>query len=137
MDVLERAMARIRAELYELSDRRFPGLRARHYRLLSRLPDGGERLSRLAVASGLSKQALSQTLAPLQDGGYVEVVPDPHDRRARVLRLTRRGRQVNAAVRARLAAVEAEWSAQVGEERWTTARAVLSEVSVASSAAGR
>jgi DNA-binding MarR family transcriptional regulator len=137
MDVLERAMARLRDELYDLSDRRFPGLRARHYRLLSRLPDGGERLSRLAAASGLSKQALSQTLAPLQDGGYVEVVPDPHDRRARVLRLTVRGREVNAAVRARLAAVEAEWAAQVGPERYGTARAVFSEVSVEVPVGGR
>ena len=41
MDVLERMMSRLRGELYDLSDRRFPGLRARHYRLLSRLPAEG------------------------------------------------------------------------------------------------
>ena len=91
-------MSRLRGELYDLSERRFPGLRARHYRLLSRLPAEGERSSR-AAASGLTKQALAQTLVPLQDGGYVEVVPDPHDRRARVLRLTDRGREVDAALR--------------------------------------
>jgi DNA-binding MarR family transcriptional regulator len=129
MDVLERMMVRLRSELYDLSERRFPGLRARHYRLLSRLPAEGERSSRLATASGLTKQALAQTLVPLQDGGYVEVVPDPHDRRARVLRLTDRGREVNAALRERLGAVEAEWAAQVGRERYATARAVFSQVS--------
>jgi DNA-binding MarR family transcriptional regulator len=129
MDVLERMMFRLRGELYDLSERRFPGLRARHYRLLSRLPAEGERSSRLATASGLTKQALAQTLVPLQDGGYVEVVPDPHDRRARVLRLTDRGREVNAALRERLGAVEAEWAAQVGQERYAAARAVLSQVS--------
>ena len=129
MDVLERTMFRLRGDLYDLSDRLFPGLRARHYRLLSRLPADGERSSRLAVASGLSKQALAQTLVPLQDGGYVEVVPDPHDRRARLLRLTDRGREVNTAVRERLAAVEAEWAEQVGPERYAAARAVFSEVS--------
>jgi DNA-binding MarR family transcriptional regulator len=129
MDVLERMMVRLRSELYDLSDLRFPGLRTRHYRLLSRLPAEGERSSRLATASGLTKQALAQTLVPLQDGGYVEVVPDPHDRRARVLRLTDRGREVNAALWERLGAVEAEWAAQVGQERYATARAVFSQVS--------
>jgi DNA-binding MarR family transcriptional regulator len=130
-EVLERTMVRLRDDLYDLSDRRFPGLRARHYRLLSRLPADGERSSRLAAASGLSKQALAQTLAPLHDGGYLEAVPDPLDRRARILRLTDRGREVNAAVRERLAAVEADWAAQVGTERYATARAVLGEVSAA------
>src|SRR5215207_6083628 len=117
MDVLERTMARLREDLYDLSDNRFPGLRARHYRLLTRLPQDGARSSRLAAVSGLSKQALAQTLAPLQAGGYVEVVADPHDRRSRVLRLTDRGREVDAAVRARLASVEAEWADRVGQER--------------------
>jgi DNA-binding MarR family transcriptional regulator len=58
----------------------------------------------------------------------VEVVPDPHDRRARIVRLTDRGRSVNAAVRGRLAEVEQEWADRVGPERWAGARAVLTEL---------
>ena len=121
-------MVRLRSDLYALSDDQFPGLRARHYRLLSFLPPEGQRLSRMATASGLTKQALAQTLGPLEAGGYVEVVPDPHDRRARIVRLTDRGRSVNAAVRERLAEVEQEWADQVGPERWAGARAVLTEL---------
>ena len=121
-------MLRLRSDLYALSDDRFPGLRARHYRLLSFLPPEGQRLSRMAAASGLTKQALAQTLAPLQAGGYVDVVPDPSDRRARIVRLTDRGRSVNAAVRVRLAEVEQEWADRVGPERWAGARAVLTEL---------
>ncbi|PRY47671.1 MarR family transcriptional regulator [Geodermatophilus tzadiensis] len=126
--LLEHAMHRVRAELYALSDESFPGLRTRHYRLLSFLPPGGERLTRLTAASGLTKQALAQALAPLQAGGYVEVVPDPSDRRARLVRLTDRGREATAAVRHRLAAVEREWAARVGEERYAVARAVLTDL---------
>jgi DNA-binding MarR family transcriptional regulator len=121
-------MVPLRAALYELSDSRFPGLRARHYRLLGHLPAEGERLSRIAAASGLTKQALAQALAPLEAGGYVEVVPDPHDRRARTVRLTDRGRAVNAAVRVRLAEVEDGWAERVGQDRWATARSVLTEL---------
>jgi DNA-binding MarR family transcriptional regulator len=126
--LLERAMVRIRAELYALSDASFPGLRTRHYRMLAMLPPGGERLTRLAGVSGLTKQALAQALEPLQAGGYVEVVPDPSDGRARLVRLTDRGRQANDAVRSHLAAVEREWAGRVGEERYAVARAVLADL---------
>src|SRR4051794_41826043 len=94
-------MTRLRGDLHDLSESRFPGLRARHYRLLSRLPGDGARSSHLALASGLSKQALAQTLVPLQEGGYVEVVPDPLDRRARVPRPPPRGRGGNPPPRGR------------------------------------
>ena len=121
-------MRQVRDDLYALSEARFPGLRMRHYRLLSLLPSGGERLSRLVVDSGLTKQALAQALAPLEAGGYVEVVPDPSDGRARLVRHTDRGREVNAVVRDRLDGVEREWARRVGEERYAVARAVLADL---------
>jgi DNA-binding MarR family transcriptional regulator len=126
--LLELAMKRVRDELYALSDARYPGLRTRHYRLLALLPADGERVSRLTEHSGLTKQALAQALAPLEAGGYVEVGPDPADRRARLVRLSPLGREANAAVRARLAGVEQEWAARVGAERWAAARAVLADL---------
>ncbi|MGY1832708.1 MarR family winged helix-turn-helix transcriptional regulator [Geodermatophilus sp. SYSU D01180] len=126
--LLEQAMTLIRDDLYALSDARYPGLRMRHYRLLAMLPPEGERLSRLAADSGHTKQALAQALAPLQAGGYVEVLPDPTDGRARLVRLTGRGREVDEAVRRRLADVERAWARRVGEERWAAARAVLADL---------
>jgi DNA-binding MarR family transcriptional regulator len=126
--LFELAMRQLRGELYALSDERFPGLRARHYRLLSFLPPGGERLSRITEDSGLTKQALAQALAPLEAGGYTEVVPDPHDRRARLVRLTPLGEEVNAAVRERLAVVERQWAADVGPHRYEVARGVLTDL---------
>jgi DNA-binding MarR family transcriptional regulator len=126
--LLEHAVQRIRAELYALSDASYPGLRTRHYRLLSMVPPEGERLSRMATTSGLTKQALAQTLEPLQAGGYVEVVPDPADGRARLVRLTGRGRAVDDDARRRIAAVEREWAGRVGEERYAVTRAVLADL---------
>ncbi len=122
-------MGQLRGRLYALSEERFPGLRVRHYRLLSFLPEAGERVSRLAQDSGLTKQALAQALAPLEAGGYVEVVPDPADRRARVVRLTRRGREVNDAVRVLQADVERGWAERVGAADYATARRVLTALS--------
>ncbi|SNS77953.1 transcriptional regulator, MarR family [Geodermatophilus saharensis] len=129
-------MSRVRDDLYALSEARFPGLRMRHYRLLSLLPPEGERLSRMTVDSGLTKQALAQALAPLEAGGYVEVVPDPGDRRARLVRLTDRGREVNDAARDRLAAVEQDWAQRVGPERYAVARGVLADLASRPGAGG-
>ena len=126
--VLEAAMARLREVLYEVSRDGFPGLRARHYRLLSFIPDGGVRVSDISDVSGLTKQALAQTLALVRDQGCVDVVDDPADRRARLVVLTDRGREALAAVRVRTAALELQWAQQVGARRYAVARSVLSEI---------
>jgi len=123
--LFELALRELRGGLHRLSESRFPGLRARHYRLLGFVPAKGVRPARLAEVGGLTKQALAQSLTPLLDGGYLDVVPDPADRRARVLLLTGRGREVLAAVRAVEAEYERAWGERVGAERWSAARAVL------------
>jgi DNA-binding MarR family transcriptional regulator len=127
-NVFEGAMRQFRAALYELSAARYPGLRTRHYRLVTFVPDDGIRLTRVAEQSGLTKQALAQALAPLEAGGYLDVVPDPADRRARIVRRTARGHEVVEAVLALQETFEQSWAAQVGEDRWAAAREVLVEL---------
>jgi DNA-binding MarR family transcriptional regulator len=126
--LFEAALRELRAGLYQLSDTRFPGLRTRHYRLLSFIPDDGIRLSRVATQSGLTKQALAQALVPLEAGGYLEVLPDPADRRARIVRRTDRGHDVVDAVLELQRGYEQQWAAQVGQDRWSAAREVLTEL---------
>lgn len=126
--LLELGLRQLREGLRELSESRFPGLRTRHYRLLGFITDEGVRLSRIADVSGLTKQALAQALVPLESGGYVAVLPDPDDRRARIVRRTDRGRDVVGAMLHMQGRYEQRWAAQVGAERWTAARAVLVEL---------
>jgi DNA-binding MarR family transcriptional regulator len=124
----EFALRTMRVGLHELSDNRFPGLRTRHYRLLGFIPADGIRLSRIAALSGLTKQALAQAMVPLEQGSYVDVVADPTDRRARIVRRTARGHEVLEALLAMQADYERQWSARVGADRWTAAREVLVEL---------
>lgn len=123
--LFEHALRSMREGAQELSATRFPGLRTRHFRLLGLIPAAGIRPARMAERSGLSKQALFQALAPLQTGRYVVVDPDPHDRRARVVRLSDRGHEVIAALHEVQARHEQAWAAEVGDERWATTREVL------------
>ena len=126
--LFEGALRELREGLYRLSDTRFPGLRTRHYRLLGFVPDDGIRPARMVELTGLTKQALAQALEPLQDGGYVDVVADPGDRRARIVRLTDRGAEVIAALLEMQAGYESTWADRVGMERWNATRDVLQEL---------
>src|SRR5919199_2989010 len=51
----------------------------------------GSRLTELAERSGITKQAVGEAVAELEQLGYVERVPDPSDGRAKIIRLTPRG----------------------------------------------
>src|SRR5215203_589681 len=76
----------------------------------------GSRLTDLADASALTKQAVGETVAELERLGYVERVPDPHDGRAKIIRLTDRGRAACLTGRRVFAEIEQQWAEQVGED---------------------
>ena len=61
-------------------------------------PDG-QRPSRIADQMRITKQSLNDLLRHLEHTGYVELVPDPADSRARLVRLTPGGRQLNSVIR--------------------------------------
>jgi DNA-binding MarR family transcriptional regulator len=56
------------------------------------------------------------------------VVPDPDDRRARIVRLSGRGHEGLAALREMQAGYERTWAERVGAARWAAARDVLMEL---------
>jgi DNA-binding MarR family transcriptional regulator len=103
-------------------------LSASHARLLDQLPPEGARVTELAARTRITKQALGQLAAQLADRGYVEMVPDPRDKRAKLIRCTPRGERARHALRATAATLERQWQAQVGESRYAVFREVLAEL---------
>jgi DNA-binding MarR family transcriptional regulator len=99
-----------------------------HARLLERLPPEGARVTELASRTRITKQALGQLASQLADRGYVQIVRDPCDRRAKLVRCTQRGQRARHAIRAAAAALEGRWRAQVGEARYAVFREVLAEL---------
>lgn len=73
--------------------------------------DRGEVRTQAALAEAINadKTRIIRTLDDLQDGGHIDRVPDPEDRRARLLRITEQGRRVKDAAQTQI---------QRGEERW-------------------
>lgn len=97
---------------------------------LSRHPRG-LRATDLAARAGITKQSMGALIDHLEAYGYVERVPDPDDRRARLIRLTHRGWDFVTTVRRLVSQVEADWAELVGAERVEQLRSLLTELAEA------
>jgi DNA-binding MarR family transcriptional regulator len=78
--------------------------------------ENGSRLTDMADRARLTKQAVGEAVAELEQKGYVERVPDPADGRAKIIKLTERGREAALTGRRLFAEIEREWAEEVGEE---------------------
>jgi DNA-binding MarR family transcriptional regulator len=76
----------------------------------------GSRLTELAASAGLTKQAVGEAVTELDRLGYVSRVPDPHDGRAKIIKLTDRGMDAVIKGRRIFAEIEREWAEQIGTE---------------------
>jgi DNA-binding MarR family transcriptional regulator len=85
----------------------------------------GRRPGAIAATARLSKQATNDMLRELERLGYVERHPDPTDGRARIIRLTKRGKALDAAVWEAGRQVEHSWKVQFDDEEWRTFHDVL------------
>jgi DNA-binding MarR family transcriptional regulator len=103
-------------------------VRLPHGNVFQYLDDQGTTVSVLAERAQLTKQAMAQLVAHLEAHGYVERVPDPADRRAKLVRTTARGRAVFAIVRDFVAAMDARLDAALGEAKMRRLRALLEEL---------
>lgn len=88
----------------------------------------GRRPGEIARTARLSKQATNDMLGALERLGYVARHPDPTDGRARIVRLTARGRALDAAVWAAGREVERSWREHFSDESWAAFRDVLGTI---------
>jgi len=103
----------------------YRGLRPSHLRLLSMIPAGGTRVSDLAGVAGMTKQGLGQLMDQLQDGGFVESLRDPVDRRVRLVRRTDWGDRTVDTVDELYAALEDRLRNEMGDAAWSGFMQVL------------
>src|SRR4051812_44979785 len=80
-----------------LREEGFEGIRYRHGSVFRFIDVDGSRLTTLAERSGLTKQAIGEVVDELERLGYVERAADATDGRAKLVRLTERGTEGQAA----------------------------------------
>ena len=103
-------------------------LRGSHGRLLSLIPDDGIRPSEIAADAWITKQAVGTRLREMEELGWVMIGPDPADGRAIIVKRTASGTRIRRAARKAIEALEAEWAAAVGADRYRVFRAVIDEL---------
>ena len=101
--------------------------------------ENGSRLTDMAERAGLTKQAVGEAATELERLGYAERVPDPTDKRAKIIKLTPSGVDACLSGRRIFAEIEREWAEQFGEELVASMReaAELISASEREAAAGR
>jgi DNA-binding MarR family transcriptional regulator len=117
----------------EVLHRRFaeeghPEVRPPHGNVMQYLDDEGTRVSVLAQRAQVTKQSMAELVAHLERHGYVERVPDPGDRRAKLVRATARGRELYRIARRVVAEIEQQWTERLGEAKMRRLRALLEEL---------
>ncbi len=112
-----------------LHERGHPQVRYAHGNVFQFLDDAGTRVSVLAQRTHITKQAMAQLVAHLEQHGYVERIADPSDRRAKLVRATARGQAVFAIVRDFVAELDARLAANLGDAKVQQLRELLEELS--------
>jgi DNA-binding MarR family transcriptional regulator len=127
--LLREPLRALNAELIALLAERGHGeVRLPHGNVMQYLDDDGTRVSVLAERAALTKQAMAQLVEHLERHGYVERIPDPADRRAKLVRATARGREVYAIVREFIADLDERLDRELGPEKVRRLRTLLQEL---------
>ena len=106
----------------------YSDIRASHGCVFGTIDPEGTRLTDLAERAHMTKQSVGEVASDLEQRGYVERVPDPSDGRAKIIRLTERGRNAQAIGRGLIDDIEREWAERFGAERIAALRDALEAI---------
>jgi DNA-binding MarR family transcriptional regulator len=134
--VIRRLHHAIRAQIVdEIHARGFEDITASHIYVFQTPGPDGTRPSELARRTLISKQSMNHLLANLEANGYVRRSGVAGDKRARVVRLTSKGRRLTAAVQAASADIEHRWADALGATTIRDVTATLEELDALGAAA--
>jgi DNA-binding MarR family transcriptional regulator len=106
----------------------FTDIRPGHGCVFGTIDPQGSRLTDLAQRANMTKQSVGEATSDLEQRGYLERVPDPNDGRAKIIRLTERGREAQAIGRRLIDDLERQWAERYGEARVAALREALEAI---------
>lgn len=108
-----------------LAERGYHDIRPSHGVIFRYIGSDGSRIVELAERAGMTKQSMAVLVEYLAEHGYLKIAPDPRDGRAKLVRLTKKGNEVQRAAQNLSRQVEAEWAKRIGAEEMATLRSLL------------
>jgi DNA-binding MarR family transcriptional regulator len=112
----------------ELEAAGYGDVRPTHGCIFRFVREDGMRLTDLAALAGMTKQSIGEIVDDLAALGYVKRIPDPEDRRAKLICLTEKGEQAQRVGYGLFAKIEQRWGKRYGNDRVAEARALLEEI---------
>lgn len=106
----------------------FDDLRPTHGAVLRHMTREGVRITELAEKARMAKQSMAELVDYMRERGYVRLVVDPTDGRAKLVMLTERGWEVHAALVRSSRAFEKECARVLGDAKWQELRRLLNEL---------
>lgn len=111
------------------------GLRPKHGAVIANIDKAGTRPSVLAARAGMTRPAMGELIDELEAAGYVERVPDPNDRRAKLIKPTTKTLARQKLARDVNAEIEDTYRVRLGQSRYSQLRRALADL-VALTASG-
>ena len=105
-------------------------MRSAHGAVFQYLDDTGTTVSVLANRAQMTKQAMAELVRHLETHGYVTRVPDPDDRRAKLVTPTARGHEVITIAQELVPELEGRVSRVLGADRMQALRDDLEAIRV-------
>jgi len=104
-----------------------PDIKPAHNFLFAILGDEGDRAASLAQRAGITRQSMGEVIRDLVDIGILEMAPDPHDGRAKIVRYSAEGKKFASEGFRHLFDLEARFEQEFGAD-YEAARLVLERV---------
>ena len=124
---MNRVLRDFEARLYaELASRRgFERVRPAHLTVMRNLNPHGSRITDIARRAGLTKQAIGLLVKDMEAADLVEVVPDPSDARARLVRIPKANWHRHEQVGEIVMGIFQELERRIGSSGWATLTELL------------
>jgi DNA-binding MarR family transcriptional regulator len=111
-----------------INARGFEGIRLVHIALLRNVDETGTRITDIARRAGMTKRATGQLANECVDLGFIRVVADPLDGRAKVAEYTPKGKRLLRAIVEAIAETEGRFAAVIGRAEVQRMKDALTDV---------
>jgi len=100
-------------------------IRAAHSPIFIYIEDEGSTLTELAAKARMTTPAMKELIDDLEASGYVVRLPNPRDRRSKLIFTTDSGERIIERGRAIIAEIEADWEKTLGKRRFKVLKTSL------------
>jgi DNA-binding MarR family transcriptional regulator len=128
--LVDRANRALQADMVQTAHRRgHLELKPAHNSVFATLSaEHGSRAADMANRAGITRQSMGEVIRDLVDLGILEMLPDPEDRRAKLVVYTEHGREVALDGYGYIVELERRFAEEFGEQEYAMVRDVLGRV---------